>query len=178
MNAPTIGGKKVPVLYCDIDGTVRYGKDELGRFVNTKEDVVIFPGVPDLLQGYRDLGWRIVGISNQGGIGLGFMDEQTCVDAMNETIRQSNNTIDKIVYCPHKPDAQCDCRKPAPGMIYNARQWLFANHGESYPMGMALFVGDRSEDRECAENAGIDFLEAVEWRRGKHLDKMFKESMK
>ncbi len=177
MNTTPAGGKPVPVLYCDIDGTIRLGKDELGRFVNTKEDVEVFPEVPDLLSGYKDLGWRIVGISNQGGIGLGFLDEQTCVDAMNETIKQTGGMIDKIVFCPHKPDAGCDCRKPQAGMVFNARQWMFANYGESYPLQMALFVGDRPEDEMCAHNAGVTFVDAAQWRTGEHLDSLVKAAL-
>jgi hypothetical protein len=41
------GEKAVPVLYLDLDGTVRKGKDELGRFVNGPDDVELFPEVPD-----------------------------------------------------------------------------------------------------------------------------------
>jgi D-glycero-D-manno-heptose 1,7-bisphosphate phosphatase len=42
--------KPTPVLYLDLDGTVRKGYDELGRFVNTKEDVEVFPEVPAILE--------------------------------------------------------------------------------------------------------------------------------
>ena len=178
MNDLTFSGKQVPVLYCDIDGTIRLGKDELGRFVNTKEDVEVFSGVPDLLWGYKDLGWRIIGISNQGGIGLGYMEEQTCIEAMAETQRQTRMAFDKIVYCPHKPDAHCSCRKPEPGMVFNARLWLVQNYGESYPMRLGIFVGDRPEDEDCAHNAGLKFMEAGDWRRGEHLDDILKEALK
>jgi len=171
--------KKVPVLYCDIDGTIRWGKDELGRFVNTAEDVRVFDEVPDLLAGYKDLGWRIVGVTNQGGIGLGYMDEQTCLDALAETQKQSGNAFDKIIFCPHKPDEGCGCRKPGIDMIMNARHWMFANYdGEAYPMEMALFVGDRPEDEDCANNAGIKFIDAAVWRTGEHLDELVKEALK
>jgi D-glycero-D-manno-heptose 1,7-bisphosphate phosphatase len=176
---PPMGeSKKVPILYLDIDGTVRLGKDELGHFVNTAEEVQVFPEVPDLLAGYKDLGWRIVGISNQGGIGLGYMDEQTCIDALAETNKQTGNMIDKIVYCPHKPDEGCDCRKPGVGMLNNVRAWLFANNdGESYPYEIGLFVGDRPEDEQCAYNAAVPFLEAAVWRTGEHLDGLVKEAL-
>ena len=178
MNEPTIGEKQVPVLYCDIDGTIRLGKDELGRFVNTKEDVEVFPGVPDLLWGYKDLGWRIIGITNQGGIGLGYMTEETCLKALAETQKQTRNAFDKIVFCPQEPDALCDCRKPEPGMVFNARQWLFQNYGEAYPMKIGLFVGDRPEDEDCANNAGLEFIEAAVWRTGEHLDLLLKEALR
>lgn len=167
----------IPILYCDIDGTIRHGKDELGRFVNTPEDVVIFDGVTELLWRYRQAGWRIVGVSNQGGIALGHMDFRTCRKAMNETHNQTRGAFDSIVWCPHHPDAdtpdktQCWCRKPKAGLVVEGAMKLQRRFpGESYPPHMGLFVGDRPEDEQCAENAGLIFMDAKEWREGKHLE--------
>src|SRR4051812_44860108 len=100
------GEKTVPVLYLDLDGTVRHGFDELGRFVNTPDDVEIFEGVPELLNKYKELGWRIVGISNQGGIALGHMTMEMCARAMLRTQRMSGRAFDKIVWCSHHPQAE------------------------------------------------------------------------
>lgn len=58
--------RETPILYLDIDGTVRKRFDELGKFVNKASDVVVFPEVPALLSKYKEAGWRIVGISNHG----------------------------------------------------------------------------------------------------------------
>lgn len=158
-----------PVLYLDIDGTVRWGKDELGKFVNTKDDVKVFSGVPDLLRQYNARGWKIVGVSNQGGIGLGYMDESTCQEAMDETNRQTGGLFDLILWCPHKPDASCHCRKPRAGLIWRAQRELSDKTGERYPTNQGVFVGDRPEDSECARNAGLRFVSAEAWRNGNHL---------
>lgn len=162
--------KRVPVLYCDIDGTIRKGKDELGKFVNVAADVEVFEEVPELLKGYKELGWRIIGLSNQGGIALGHMSMSDCFAAMGETQRQCNLAFDKIVFCAHSPYDECPCRKPGIAMIEGSRLWLFEKHGESYPMPMGLFTGDRPEDETCAANAGIPFMWAKDWRTGVHLD--------
>lgn len=173
------GEPTVPVLYLDIDGTVRKGKDELGRFVNTAEDVQVFDEVPELLYKYKELGYRIVGISNQGGIALGYMSMETCARAMLETQKQSGLAFDKIAWCAHHPDAsdpemaRCWCRKPKPGLIIESALSLAELHGEIYPPHMGLFVGDMDSDRLCAENAGLNFMNAAEWREGKHLKEMF-----
>lgn len=170
------GEKMVPVLYCDIDGTIRWGKDELGHFVNAAVDVHVFDEVPDLLWGYKKLGWRIVGISNQGGIALGHMDMATCIEAMSETQYQTRNAFDKIAWCSHHPAADnpemraCWCRKPRAGLVIEAAYDLADKHpGEIYPPHLSLFVGDRPEDEQCAENAGLRFMNAAEWRKGEHL---------
>lgn len=173
--------KRVPVLYCDIDGTIRWGKDELGRFVNGPEDVRVFDGVHDLLWGYKELGWRIVGVSNQGGIALGHMTMKTCLQAMIETQSQVKGAFDKILWCTHHPNAadpemaRCWCRKPKAGLVFEGAWILSGNHpGEIYPPHLGLFVGDREEDKLCAENAGLDFLAADVWRTGEHLDSLQK----
>jgi D-glycero-D-manno-heptose 1,7-bisphosphate phosphatase len=184
MTLSAITGKKmVPVLYLDLDGTVRLGKDQLGKFVNGPQDVQVFSEVPDLLEAYKDLGWRIIGVSNQGGIALGYLDMATCVKAMAETQKQCRNMFDKIVWCSHHPDAEsremavCWCRKPRPGLVIETALALSEKTGEIYPPYLGLFVGDRPEDEQCAENAGLPFLEAAAWRKGNHLDLLVAEVM-
>jgi D-glycero-D-manno-heptose 1,7-bisphosphate phosphatase len=168
--------KRVPVLYLDIDGTVRHGKEELGRFVNTTSDVRVFDGVRELLAGYKRLGWRIVGVSNQGGIALGIMSLQTCADCMAETHSQCGQAFDKITWCQHHPEATdpemavCWCRKPKSGLIVEAVQALKRDHPfEMYPPHLGLMIGDRPEDKGCAAGAGLAFLDAAGWRTGAHL---------
>jgi D-glycero-D-manno-heptose 1,7-bisphosphate phosphatase len=168
--------KRTRVLYLDLDGTVRWGKDELGHFGKTRADVHIFDGVPELLAGYKQLGWRIAAVSNQGGVALGHLTMDDCIEMMSETQRQSGNAFDKIVFCTHHPEANdpemavCWCRKPRSGLIFEAAHGLRANHPfEMYPPHLALMVGDRPEDKGCAEGAGITFLNAAEWRSGRHL---------
>lgn len=172
------GEKVVPVLYCDIDGTIRWGKDEFGRFVNTAEDVRVFDEVPDLLWEYKKLGWRIIGISNQGGIALGYMDTATCLAAMEETQRQTSHAFNRLLWCSHHPDAKdpemaiCWCRKPKAGLVVEGAISLAEQTGEIYPPYLGLFVGDRPEDEGCAENAGLRFMSAELWRARKHLDEL------
>lgn len=164
--------RPVRVLFLDLDGTTRWGKDQLGRFVNTKDDVRVFDEVPEILRWYRANGWRIVGITNQGGVALGILSAEACAEAIMETHRQSGNAFDKIAVCMHHPDAKdqemavCWCRKPRIGLLIEACSDLAMRTGECYPPHLALFVGDRPEDAECAANAGVRFMDAEEWRLG------------
>jgi len=162
-----------PVLYLDIDGTVREGKDDpLGKFVNGPADVRVFPEAVEMMRRWKAGGGRIVGVSNQGGIALGIVDERQVAAAMRETYRQADKLFDKIAYCKHHPDAahpemaRCWCRKPKAGLLIEAALDLAQTHGEMYPPYMGLMVGDRPEDQACAEAAGLDFQWAAEWRAG------------
>ena len=59
--------RAVPVLYLDLDGTVRQGKDDaLGRFVNGPEDVVVFPEAVEMMRRWKAGGGRIVGGQQPG----------------------------------------------------------------------------------------------------------------
>lgn len=165
--------RSVPVLFLDIDGTVRHGKDELGRFVNGPEDVVVFPEAVERMRSWKAGGGRIIGVSNQGGIALGLVRIDMVAAAMLVTQRLCDGLFDKIAFCQHHPDAEnpemarCWCRKPRPGLAIEAVLGLAEKHpSEIYPPWVALFVGDRDEDRQCAEALNVDFQWAAEWRRG------------
>lgn len=164
------GSRATPVLYLDLDDTVRKGKDTLGYFVNKAQDVQVFPEVPAILAEYKKRGWRIVAISNQGGVALGILSADDCAACMMETQKQCKGLFDQICFCTHHPDAAdpeyavCWCRKPRIGLILTAANALAAKFNEYYPPHLALFVGDRIEDQECAENAGIKFMWAEMWR--------------
>jgi D-glycero-D-manno-heptose 1,7-bisphosphate phosphatase len=166
-------GRAVPVLYLDIDGTVRQGKDDaLGRFVNGPEDVVVFPEAVERMRLWKRGGGRIAAVSNQGGIALGITTEARVAAAMLETQRQCGGLFDLMSWCHHHPQAQnpemarCWCRKPSAGAVAEAASGLADRYpDEYYPPYMGLFVGDRDEDRLCAESAGLDFVWASEWRK-------------
>jgi D-glycero-D-manno-heptose 1,7-bisphosphate phosphatase len=163
--------RAVPVLYLDLDGTVRQGKDDaLGRFVNGPEDVVVFPEAVELMRRWKRGGGRIIGVSNQGGVALGIVSYEQVAKAMRETYRQAEFLFDKIAFCVHHPKAgnpemaRCWCRKPSPGLLIESALDCAAYFGEFYPPYMGLMVGDRPEDQECALLAGLDFQWAAEWR--------------
>jgi D-glycero-D-manno-heptose 1,7-bisphosphate phosphatase len=163
--------KAVPILFLDLDGTVRHGLDELGRFVNSPADVVIFPEALEMMRRWKSGGGRIVAVSNQGGIALGHLSYTQCAATMFQTHQLAGRLFDKMAFCAHHPSAQdpemarCWCRKPSPGLLIEAALEMAAKYrGEIYPPHLALMVGDRDEDRECARIASIDFVLASDWR--------------
>jgi len=175
-DTPRSKPRRVPVLYLDLDGTVREGKDDpLGKFVNGPEDVRVFPAAVEQMRRWKAAGGRIVGITNQGGVALGYVTEAAVVEAVMETHVQCGGLFDRVMICQHHPAAKapemarCWCRKPATGLIVEAALELAQVHGEIYPPHLALFVGDRPEDRACAEAASIDFMDAADWRAGKYV---------
>lgn len=164
------GEKAVPLLCLDLDGTVRHGLDELGRFVNGPDDVVVFPEAVELMRRWKRGGGRIIAVSNQGGIALGHMSPFDCAQAMLRTNELAGGLFDKMCWCSHHPQAEhpemarCWCRKPSPGLLIEGALSLAEHFQEYYPPYMGLFVGDRREDEECARLAGFEFMWAADWR--------------
>lgn len=163
--------KRVPILFLDLDGTVRKGFDELGKFVNCADDVELFPRMRERLLSYKQAGWRIVGVTNQGGIATGMLTFEDAAKAIMRTQQLSGEAFDRIIMCQHHPDAKdleyanCFCRKPKMGMLVMGQLWLNEQHpDEIYPPHMALMVGDRPEDENCAKSAGVAYMNAAEWR--------------
>lgn len=161
----------VPLLILDIDGTVRHGLDELGRFVNDPSDVVVFPEAVHLMRAWRAGGGRIIGVSNQGGIALGHVTINNAKAAMVRTQQLTGGLFDAIVICIHHPNAEtpelarCYCRKPRPGLAIEAICQLKAKHRtERYPQSMTLMVGDRPEDEGMAQALDVEFEWAADWR--------------
>ena len=168
--------KSASVLFVDLDGTVRYSTNPSG-FVNDADDVAIYPQAHVQLWRFKDAGWRIIAVTNQGGIALG----HTTKDRVNKALERTEHlckrglhwAFDVVEYCPHHPDADdvdqrhCWCRKPYPGMAITGANYLGPRRGETYPAHMALFVGDRPEDEGAAKNMNVRFMHATDWRAGK-----------
>lgn len=161
------------VLFLDVDGTVRHGRAELGRFVNSADDVVVFDEAVLRMREWKHGGGRIVGVSNQGGIALGYLSEDDCRAAMARTQDLTGGLFDVLLWCAHHPAApdpqmsSCFGRKPAPGLLFEGVWELGGVYpGECYPPNAALMVGDQPEDEECARRAGVKFMRADQWRAG------------
>jgi D-glycero-D-manno-heptose 1,7-bisphosphate phosphatase len=167
---PTVvqGLKPTPILYLDIDGTVR--REVPGRSVTTAADVTVYPAAVAKMKAAKEAGWRIVGITNQKRLAIGELTMDHLYENMVETARQCEGLFDKIMICPHHPQApmaemaNCWCRKPRIGNVVQAALYLAEMYPEYYPPHTSLLVGNQDSDLLCAEWAGIPFKWAHEWR--------------
>ena len=124
------------------------------EYIRTPEEFTFLPGVLDALAMLNRAGYRVLVISNQAGIGRGVMTEEDLA-AVNRKLTDeaaaAGGRIDTIYYCPHDWDDGCDCRKPKPGMLFQAqRQWHL-------DLTRTLFVGDDVRDGQAAEAAGCPY---------------------
>ena len=63
-------------------------------------------------------------------------------------VRRLGGEIEAFLVCPHAPDDECDCRKPAPGLLFQARD----RYGVD--LDSAVIIGDWEADPEAARSAG------------------------
>jgi D-glycero-D-manno-heptose 1,7-bisphosphate phosphatase len=129
--------RPTPVLYLDIDGTVRQGKDDaLGRFVNGPEDVVVFPEAVEMMRRWKAGGGRIIGVSNQGGIALGIVTSGTVAAAMRRHLPQAEQLFDKIAYCKAPPGRRSTPRWRGAGAA-NPKPGCSSSRRSTWPDGIA-----------------------------------------
>lgn len=135
-------------VFLDRDGVI----NDHVRYVNTPDDLILFPGVGKAIKRLNDAGYKVFVVTNQGGVGLGFMQEEhlhAVHDKLERELKRDGAVLDEIAYCPHKPKAGCACRKPEAKMILD----LASNH--QVDLAQSYMVGDRETDVLAGQKAGV-----------------------
>jgi D-glycero-D-manno-heptose 1,7-bisphosphate phosphatase len=146
--------KKNVAVFLDRDGTIN---EEVG-YLDSLDKLRIIPTAYAAIKLINLNGMKAVVISNQAGVAKGFFTEEfvhTVNNSLLALLKEKGAIIDRFYYCPHHPEEgkglylqNCNCRKPAPGMLLQAARELNIDLSRSY------FVGDRFLDMETAKNAG------------------------
>ena len=125
-------------------------------------EIEMIEGVGEAIQKINGLGFLAIIVSNQPGVAKGkcdldFLDKAT--DFIRSKLLQQNAFIDDVYYCLHHPDAVneayriiCECRKPKPGLLFQAAQDHEIDLSRSY------MIGDRITDIVAAEAAGCEAI--------------------
>jgi histidinol-phosphate phosphatase family protein len=139
-----------PTVILDRDGVLNE-RPRRAEYVLRPDDVRWLPGALESLRLFADSGWRVIVVSNQAGVARGVMTAEA-VDAVNEHMRReaegAGGRIDAFYYCPHGWDDGCACRKPRPGLLFQAQRDF------QLDLTRTAFVGDDERDREAAVAAG------------------------
>lgn len=156
--------KFMPALCLDWDGTIRRSKS--GKpFIDKASDIELMPGVESKIWSYRDAGFLIIGVSNQGGVAFGYklppeIDYER--DVTLDLFQRNPFHVVKMCYHMEGGSVEPYChrsllRKPDIGMLVLA-EWECYHHGYMIDWSNSIFVGDRPEDEACATNAKIKFI--------------------
>lgn len=157
--APLEPAVRKPAFFLDRDGVVikvrylenlRPGDEVKPRFVTIPE-VVVLPGVAAALRTIRERGFLAVVVTNQGYVGRGVVtrDELDAVHRhINMLLEREGARIDAFYVCPHPKEAECECRKPKPGLFLRAAAEL------GIDLERSVMVGDRTSDILAGRAAG------------------------
>jgi D-glycero-D-manno-heptose 1,7-bisphosphate phosphatase len=138
--------KQAPAIFVDRDGTIV----EHVEYLHEPEKVKIIPGALEALKVAQQKGYRIVIVTNQPGIGLGYFTKEDMFATNREVMRAASKIglmIDKIYYSPYSKSDNTKCRKPNTGMIDRAKSELNVIVSDSF------CVGDMTSDIQLAINA-------------------------
>ena len=135
-------------IFLDRDGVINKEVKYLFRIA----DFEFIEGVFDACLYFHNLDYKIIIISNQSGIARGYYNENDYQKLTKWMLNQFNKkgiSILDILYCPHGPESKCNCRKPKPGMLIEAKYKYNISMDDSW------MIGDKETDIEAANLAGI-----------------------
>ncbi len=141
--------ERAPAIFLDRDGVIIENR---GDYVKSWQEVRFLPGAFDALRRLSWSGHPVVMVTNQSAVGRGIISLQQAVEINQRVIAQiesQGGRVDAWYLCPHRPNAGCECRKPAPGMLLRAGAELGLDLTGSY------LVGDALTDIEAAQAAGM-----------------------
>jgi rfaE bifunctional protein nucleotidyltransferase chain/domain len=139
---------RCPIVLLDRDGTLI----ENVHFLKEPARVQLLPGVGEGLSRLQKHGFRLVVVTNQQGIGLGYVDYDDFVAVNSEMLRQLARhgvAISRFYYCPHSVADHCECRKPGAKLVERAL-WDFGVQPDD-----CFFIGDAESDMTAAAKAGV-----------------------
>lgn len=138
-------------VFLDRDGVLNEVLTKRVKFVNHPGQLFLLEGAAEAVAELSSAGYPVFIVTNQGGIGLGFMTEAKLGQVhkrLTSLLEEKGGQITDIAYCPHKPNEGCGCRKPEPGML----SMLAEKHGLN--LAASVMVGDHERDIEAGKAAG------------------------
>lgn len=139
-------------VFLDRDGTINVEKNYLHKI----EDWEWTHRAVEAIKLINEAGYLAIVVSNQAGVARGYYTEKDVeflhqqVDVM---LAQHGAHIDAYYYCPHHTEVgeirDCECRKPKPGLLIQARQDWNIDFEKSF------MIGDKLIDAEAAMRVGV-----------------------
>jgi D-glycero-D-manno-heptose 1,7-bisphosphate phosphatase len=136
------------LVILDRDGVINF---DSVQFIKSPAEWKPIPGSLEAIARLNQAGYRVVVASNQSGVGRGLLDMSTLNEIngkMHQALAVVGGRIDAVFYCPHANDADCECRKPKPGMLHE-----IARRFNVDLVGVAS-VGDSLRDLQAAATVG------------------------
>ena len=135
-------------VFIDRDGVICENRAD---YVKNWDEFAFLPNALEALAALKQAGYRVIIVTNQSAVGRGLMSLETLQDIhtrMANAIREAGGEVEQILYCPHRPEDCCDCRKPQPGMLKQAAECLQIDLADAY------MIGDAYSDIQAGQTVG------------------------
>lgn len=144
--------EKRRAIFLDRDGVINKKRDD---YVKSIDELEIFPFVASAIKKLNNANFKVIVITNQSAINRNIITHKK-VEQIHLTIqnylKKNQSFIDAFYYCPHRPDENCICRKPKPGLLIKAIQDFKINPKESW------MIGDSNSDLESGRLVGCNVM--------------------
>jgi D-glycero-D-manno-heptose 1,7-bisphosphate phosphatase len=150
-------------IFLDRDGVICENRSD---HVKSWQEFQFLPGAKSSLVTLSKLGPPIVVVTNQAVINRGLASAKVIEDIHKRMIAEveaDGGRIDRVIYCPHRPDEGCCCRKPEPGMLLQAAQELGLDLTRSY------MIGDAATDLLAGQQVGCQTFLVLTGRGSQQL---------
>jgi D-glycero-D-manno-heptose 1,7-bisphosphate phosphatase len=138
------------LIILDRDGVINHDSAD---YIKSPEEWQAIPGSLDAIAKLNKAGFKVAIATNQSGVGRGYYSLETLEKIQQKIfsyIAKVDAHIDALFFCPHKPEDNCDCRKPKPGLLLKIAEYL------KIDLKDAIMIGDSDRDIQAAQTAGVD----------------------
>lgn len=136
-------------VFLDRDGVINKKRDDYVKNIN---EFVMLGDSSKAIKLLNDENYLVIVITNQSAINRGLLTHEELSEihkVMSQELEKNNARVDAIYYCPHRPDENCQCRKPRTELIERAVR------EHSVSIDQSWFVGDSESDIMAAKNIGL-----------------------
>ena len=140
------------LVILDRDGVINVDSPE---YIKSPDEWHAIPGSLEAIARLNKAGFKVAIATNQSGVGRGYYDLamlEKINQKMLDEMKKVGAHIDALFYCPHKPEDNCDCRKPKPGLLLKIAEYL------KIDLKDAIMIGDSVRDIEAAQTAGAESI--------------------
>jgi D-glycero-D-manno-heptose 1,7-bisphosphate phosphatase len=144
--------KVAQVVVLDRDGVIN---EDSPDYIKSEDEWHAMPGSLAAIARLHQAGFVVVIATNQSGVARGLFDIDTLWGIHRKMLLEIQNVggyVVRIFFCLHGPDDNCDCRKPKPGLLYQAAEHLGCG------LDSMVMIGDSDRDLQAAAAAGAQSI--------------------
>lgn len=138
-------------IFLDRDGVINRKAKTEDEYVTCWEKMKILSGVPEAITLLNRSGFHVVVVTNQRAVAKGLIsivELEAMHRRMCEYLASRGASVDAVYYCPHELQPPCECRKPSPGMLFEAAR------AHNIDLTASWMIGDSEKDVQAGVRAG------------------------